>query len=561
MHVVSGLYPAVFIDKDGTLVEDVPYNVDPERIRLMPGAERLRELIAIGYQLVVISNQSGIARGYFDEDALASSVRGLETLLRRIEVPLASFYYCPHHPNGRVEKYRLECACRKPSSGLIERAAIELRLDLGRSWMVGDILDDVEAGCRAGCRTVHIDSGHETEWILAPDRMPHRTVANLGGAVDAILAAGRHDQPGHTIAPWQSARNILCVRLDTLGDVLMTTPAIRALKESHADRHITLLTSGVGAQVAALVPEIDDVIEFDAPWMKGRSGLGGDQAVIDELERREFDAAVLFSVYSQNIWASALLCRLAGIPLRLGHSRENPYDLLTDWVPEFEPESFVRHEVQRQVELVERIGVSTNDLRLSLTVSEKADDRCGGRLQAAGVDLSRPWVLIHPGSRAASRRYPPEMFAQAARTLVLEDGWQVCFSGSCDEMLLVEEIRSQMDAPSCSLAGPMELEELAGIISRAPLLITNNTGPAHIAAALGTAQVTIYAQTNPQHMPWHSAARVLKRDVACRYCYRSACPEEHHDCLRLIQPDEVVRAARGMMVVRMDVQAFVPDKV
>jgi lipopolysaccharide heptosyltransferase II len=277
--------------------------------------------------------------------------------------------------------------------------------------------------------------------------------------------------------------------------------------------------------------------------------LGGDQAVIDELQRREFDAAVLFSVYSQNIWASALLCRLAGIPLRLGHSRENPYDLLTDWVPELEPESFVRHEVQRQVELVERIGAHADDLRLSLTVSEKADDLGGGRLRAAGVDLSRPWVLVHPGSRAASRRYPPEMFAQAARTLVLEDGWQVCFSGSCEERPLVEEIRSQMDARSYSLAGPMELEELAAIISHAPLLITNNTGPAHIAAALGTSQVTLYAQTNPQHMPWHTVARVLKRDVACRYCYRSACPEGHHDCLRLIQPDEVVRAARELMAV------------
>ena len=164
--------------------------MDPERIRLMPGAERLRELVAIGYQLVVISNQSGIARGYFDEDALASSVRKLETLLRRIECLWRASTTVPIIPTVALRSIGWNARCRKPSSGLIERAAADLGLDLSRSWMVGDILDDVEAGCRAGCRTVHIDSGHETEWILTPERMPHRTVANLGGAVDAILAAG-----------------------------------------------------------------------------------------------------------------------------------------------------------------------------------------------------------------------------------------------------------------------------------------------------------------------------------------------------------------------------------
>ena len=332
----------------------------------------------------------------------------------------------------------------------------------------------------------------------------------------------------------------------------MTTPAIRALKESHADRHITLLTSSVGAQVAALVPEIDDVIEYDAPWMKGRPELAGDQAVIDELQRRDFDAAVLFSVYSQNIWASALLCRLAGIPLRLGHSRENPYDLLTDWVPELEPESFVRHEVQRQVELVERIGAHTNDLRLS-SLSQRKRMACleAGFKRRASISPGHGCSFIPVHGQHLDGIHTG-MFAQAARTLVLEDGWQVCFSGSCEERPLVEEIRSQMDAPSCSLAGPMELEAVAGIISHAPLLITNNTGPAHIAAALSTPQVTLYAQTNPQHMPWHTIARVLKRDVPCRYCYRSACPEGHHDCLRLIQPDDVVRAAREVMALRVD---------
>jgi ADP-heptose:LPS heptosyltransferase len=121
-----------------------------------------------------------------------------------------------------------------------------------------------------------------------------------------------------------------------------------------------------------------------------------------------------------------------------------------------------------------------------------------------------------------------------------------------DEISLVEAIRAEMDAPSVSLAGSLDLEQLAALIGLAPLLITNNTGPAHMAAALGTPQVVLYALTNLQHMPWCAPARVLRHDVPCRNCYRSVCPEGHHDCLRQITPDELVRAAREM---------FQPDRL
>src|SRR4029079_4697999 len=132
--------PAVFIDKDGTLVEDVPYNVDPDRIRLLPGVERLRRLRLAGYELLLFSNQSGVAHGYFDEATLQYSIRGLEQKLREVGVRLAGTYWCTHHPKGDIERYRLECDCRKPNPGLLMRAANELSLDLERSWMVGDIL-------------------------------------------------------------------------------------------------------------------------------------------------------------------------------------------------------------------------------------------------------------------------------------------------------------------------------------------------------------------------------------------------------------------------------------
>ncbi len=183
---------AIFLDKDGTLIENVPYNVDPDRMQLMPGAvEGLRAWHAAGYRLIVVSNQAGVARGYFPEAALAGVAERLGAMLRsQAGVPLAGFYYCPHHPEAELPAYRRACICRKPGPGMLLRAAAEQGVTLADSWMVGDILDDVEAGRRAGCRTVLIDNGHETEWVLTPVRRPHLTVRDLARAACLTGARG-----------------------------------------------------------------------------------------------------------------------------------------------------------------------------------------------------------------------------------------------------------------------------------------------------------------------------------------------------------------------------------
>jgi histidinol-phosphate phosphatase family protein len=187
--------PCVFLDKDGTLVEDIPYNVDPGLIRLSAGAaEGLRLLHTSGFRLIVISNQSGVALGRFPESALAGVRARLEELLADVGVPLAGFYYCPHHPQGQLPCYTQACFCRKPQPGLITRAAWDHEIDLAGSWFVGDILDDVEAGHRAGCRTVLVDNGHETQWQRSPLRWPHHVATSLEGAALRIIAADRSGQ-------------------------------------------------------------------------------------------------------------------------------------------------------------------------------------------------------------------------------------------------------------------------------------------------------------------------------------------------------------------------------
>ena len=348
---------------------------------------------------------------------------------------------------------------------------------------------------------------------------------------------------------WSQARNILAVRLDNLGDVLMTTPALRAIKESDPRRRITLLTSEAGAEAARYVPEIDEVIRYDAAWVKSvwqASSLGGLRC-LSQLTEGRFDAAIVFTVYSQSALPAATMTWLAGIPLRLAHVRENPYQLLTDWVKESEPDTGIRHEVMRQLDLVAGVGFTTTNDHLSFEVDTGEHMSAMEKLEEAGIDTGRPYIVVHPGATAPSRRYPAEQFAQAMRLVAAHVDHQFVVTGGIEERALVETVRVHGARGAVGMAGHFALGELAAVIQRGALLIANNTGPVHIAAALGTPVVDLYALTNPQHTPWRVLSRVLFHDVPCKYCYKSVCPEQHHACLREVTPDAVAHAALELL--------------
>lgn len=192
---------AIFLDKDGTLVDNVPYNVNPSLLQLTwhagAGLQLFQEL---GYALFVVSNQSGVAHGLFTEAALVQIEQRLQELLAQYGVALDGFYYCPHSPDGVISRYAIPCTCRKPMPGLLHRATFEHGIDLGQSWMVGDILNDIEAGRRAGCRTLLIDNGNETEWKMSALRMPHLAASDLHAAA-AMIAALDETAPAGDLLP------------------------------------------------------------------------------------------------------------------------------------------------------------------------------------------------------------------------------------------------------------------------------------------------------------------------------------------------------------------------
>src|ERR687886_1499853 len=204
---------------------------------------------------------------------------------------------------------------------------------------------------------------------------------------------------------WRTVRRVLAVRLDNLGDVLVTTPAIHAIKQSLPmlargvpGANLTLLASPVGVQAGRLNPDIDEVIVYEAPWMDPWHRLPQDadreQRMIATLKEREFDGAIIFTSFRQSALPAAYLCYLAGIPLRVAASFDGPGSLLT--TRHKHPERMM-HEVERGLDLVSSLGMTTEERDLVLSVPDAAREEAIDALAARGIDQSRPLIVLHPG--------------------------------------------------------------------------------------------------------------------------------------------------------------------
>jgi D,D-heptose 1,7-bisphosphate phosphatase len=192
---------AIFLDRDNTLIEDPGYINNPDQVKLFEGAsEALIALKAMGYKLVVVSNQSAVARGIVTEEALAQIHKRLEQLLAEEGVTLDRIYYCPYHPDGVIPKYRRKSDLRKPNPGMLLAAGKDMDIDLRESWMVGNSPGDIEAGARAGCRTIMVESrGHEQK-IQPGERAPDYKAVNLKEVVNIIKMHARSAQKPPTAA-------------------------------------------------------------------------------------------------------------------------------------------------------------------------------------------------------------------------------------------------------------------------------------------------------------------------------------------------------------------------
>lgn len=335
---------------------------------------------------------------------------------------------------------------------------------------------------------------------------------------------------------WMKARRILCIRPDGLAGLLLSTPALRALRNGAPTRRLTLLGPPSATAALPFVPELDDALHEGAP-----------SAQVKALAARRFDAAVVFAGHAHDALPAARLCRDAGIPLRLAHARADPDGALTDRVPEREPATLIRHEVQRQLALVRHVGCAPADTSLSF-VPRPADLAAQyARLRDAGVDADRPWLLLHPGAGPPAHRYPPGHWAELLRLLSRDPGLPLVLTGSAAEVPLVDAIRTRAGVPAVALAGRTTLDEFGAAIALAAVVVGGSAAPVHIAAAVGTPVVDLHALTQPQTTPWKVPNRVLFHDVACRFCGQDICPQAHHGCLAGVAPARVAAAVADLL--------------
>lgn len=332
---------------------------------------------------------------------------------------------------------------------------------------------------------------------------------------------------------------ILVVRPDNVGDVIMTVPALRALRAAAPGARIDLLASPAGAAAAPLIDEIDDVVVASVSWQQLPGGGTDatapgdgdpDDALVAELAARGYDAAVVLTSFSQSPWTAAAVCRRAGIGVRVGTSKEFGGDALTHWVPA-PPDG--GHQVDRALEVLAAVGVPSRGTDLGIRVP-------------AGADAQAPegrYVVIAPGASAPSRRWPPERFAEVGRGLA-ERGWTVVVTGTAKEAELVDRAAADVPGARC-LVGTLDLGGLAALMAGADAVVVNNSGGAHLADAVGTPVVELFAGTEEvgQYAPRTAPATVLTRAVSCAPCRQLVCPFGQ-ECLD-ITPARVVEAVGG----------------
>ena len=229
---------------------------------------------------------------------------------------------------------------------------------------------------------------------------------------------------------WRDARNILLIRLDNLGDMLLMTPAFHAVRTSLPQARLTLLASPVGAQVAQLNPDIDDVIVYQAPWVDPWRKLPHDsereQQMIARLKAGHFDGAIIFTSFRQSSLPAAYMCYLADIPLRVAASIDGPGSLLT--TRHKHPERMM-HEVERGLDLVGAPGIGTTERDLVLRVPQSAVNEVSSLLTDRGMN-QRPLVVVHPGCSMPARTYPWEMYGQVIELLIEKTGSGVVSTGA-----------------------------------------------------------------------------------------------------------------------------------
>lgn len=327
-----------------------------------------------------------------------------------------------------------------------------------------------------------------------------------------------------------------------LGDAVMTTPALAGLRGAFPGARIVLLARPLVAELFRHHSDVDEVMVYERP---GRhEGALGRLRLAGELRRRRFDGALLL----QNAFDAALIAFLGRIRERAGYPTDGRRILLTLPVP-LTPGILERHEVEYYLCLLDGLGIPRPvPASLKLSVTEEEKEAMATRLASLGIDWGAPIVAINPGATYGSaKRWYPDRFAAVADTLSEEWGAAVVVVGSPAEAPLAGEIEVAARRGVANLAGKTTVREMMALLSLSSFLVTNDSGPMHIGAALGVPLVAIFGPTDWRRTsPWTSLAKVVRVEIDCSPCRLRVC-DRGHECMLGVTPEMVVDAARQLL--------------
>ncbi len=338
-------------------------------------------------------------------------------------------------------------------------------------------------------------------------------------------------------------KNILVVRTDRMGDVILTTPSIAALKENFPQARVSMLIAPSTYEIIEGNPHLDEIIVDDRQGV--HRGFWGFCRLVKELRQRKFDLAIVYHTKKR----TNLTCFAAGIPERIGYHNNKFGFLLTMKIPDQRPQG-LKHEVQYCLDLLRAIGIERESKKLFMEVKKEWNHWAQQFLLQHGVNPGERLIAIHPGASCISKRWMPERFAQVADYLIVQYRSKVVLIGSAENKMIVAKILGSLKGEVVDATAQTSVGQLAALLKRCQLLVSNDSGPVHLAVAVGVPVISIFGRNQKGLSPirWGPLGpndRILHKEVGCPVCLAHNCQIEFK-CLDEIKTGEVLEAVDSL---------------
>lgn len=334
-------------------------------------------------------------------------------------------------------------------------------------------------------------------------------------------------------------KKILIVRMDRIGDVVLSTPAIKSVRDAYPDSHITVLVRPYARDIVEENPYINEVLTYDKH--RSEKNLWGNIKFILNLRKKKFDLAII--LHPKN--SAHLLSFLAGIPKRVGYDKKLG-TLLTTKIPHTK-QFGLKHEIDYTLDVLRYIGIKPNDRSLYVPLNKSSEEKIADIFNKNGISEDDVVVTIHPGASCRSRRWNLKRFTKVADALANKYGVKIVIIAGPEDKIFGDEVAQRMTVKPLNLSAKTAVSDLISILKRSKLFISNDSGPVHIACAVGTPTISIFGRNDRGLSPmrWGPVGRhdvALHKDVGCEVCLAHNC-KRGFKCLDAISVEEVLEAA------------------